>query len=132
MYFWVDGIYFTVRLDDDRPCLLVIIGALEDGSKEIVGIYDGHRESKESWKEALHDLKRRGLAIAPHLAIGDGALGFWPALEEVFPTTKHQRCWVHKTMNVLDKMAKSVHGNAKALLHEMYMAPTKGERTQGF
>jgi transposase-like protein len=131
-YFWVDGIYFNVRLGDDRPCLLVIIGALEDGSKEVVGIYDGHRESKESWKEALHDLKGRGVTLAPHLAIGDGALGFWAALEEVFPTTKLQRCWVHKTVNVLDKMSKSVHGNAKTLLHEMYMAPTKEQGLKAF
>lgn len=131
-YFWVDGIYFTVRLGDDRPCLLVIIGALEDGTKEVVGIYDGHRESKESWKEALHDLRKRGVTIAPNLAIGDGALGFWPALEEVFPTTKHQRCWVHKTRNVLDKMSKSVHGHAKSLLHEMYMAPAKEKGMKAF
>ena len=132
VYFWVDGIYFNVRLGDDRPCLLVIIGALEDGTKEVVGIYDGHRESKESWREALNDLQRRGVTIAPHLAIGDGALGFWPALEEVFPSTKHQRCWVHKTVNVLDKMSKSAHGHAKMLLHEMYIAPTKEQGLKAF
>jgi putative transposase len=132
VYFWIDGIYFKVRLEEDRPCLLVIIGVLENGSKEIVGIYDGHRESKESWKEALHDLKRRGVSIAPNLAIGDGALGFWAALEEEFPSTRHQRCWVHKSMNVLDKMAKSAHGHAKTLLHEMYMAPTKEKGLKAF
>ena len=125
VYVWADGIYFNVRLEDDRPCLLVIVGALKDGSKEIVSIYDGHRESKTSWAEVLSDLKVRGLSLAPSLAIGDGALGFWAALEEVFPETKTQRCWVHKTANVLDKMSKSVQKHAKAMLHEMYMAATK-------
>ena len=132
VYFWVDGIYFNVRLGDERPCLLVVIGVLEDGTKELVGIYDGHRESKESWREALLDLKRRGVTVEPHLAIGDGALGFWPALEEVFPKTRHQRCWVHKTMNVLDKMPKSVHDYAKKLLHEMYMSSTKEKGLKAF
>ncbi len=132
VYIWVDGIYFNIRLEECRPCLLVIIGALADGNKEVVGIYDGHRESKESWKEALHDLKKRGISIEPSLAIGDGALGFWAAVEEVFPSTKHQRCWVHKTVNVLDKMSKTVQGNAKRLLHEMYMAPTKEDGLKAF
>ncbi len=125
VYIWVDGIYFNVRLSKDRPCILVIIGALADGTKELVAIHDGHRESKLSWSEVLNNLKRRGLSIAPSLAIGDGALGFWAALEEVFPSTGHQRCWVHKTANILDKMAKSTQPNAKKLIHEMYMAPTK-------
>jgi putative transposase len=110
----------------------VVIGVLEYGTKELVGIYDGHRESKESWREALLDLKRRGVAVAPHLGIGDGALGFRPALEEVFPKTRHRRCRVHKTMNVLDKMPKSVHGYAKTLLHEMYMAPAKEKGLKAF
>ena len=132
VYIWADGIYFNVRLEEDRPCLLVLIGALRDGSKEIVGIYDGHRESKLSWSEALTDLKKRGVSIAPSLAIGDGALGFWAALEEIFPETKAQRCWVHKTANVLDKMAKSVQKNAKALIHEMYMSSTKEEALKAF
>lgn len=132
VYIWVDGIYFNVRLEESRPCLLVIIGARSDGNKEIIGIYDGHRESKESWKEALHDIKRRGVSIEPSLAIGDGALGFWAAVEEVFPSTRQQRCWVHKTVNVLDKMSKSVQGHAKMLLHEMYMAPTKEEGLKAF
>ena len=132
VYIWVDGIYFNVRLEESRPCLLVIIGALADGTKEVIGIYDGHRESKESWKEALHDLKRRGVSIEPSLAIGDGALGFWAAVEEVFPSTRQQRCWVHKTVNVLDKMSKSVHGHAKMLIHEMYMAPTKEKGLKAF
>jgi putative transposase len=113
VYFWVDGIYFNVRLDNDRPCLLVIIGALGDGSKELVGIYDECRESKISWTVALNDLKSRGLAISPSLAIGHGALGFWAAIDEVFPETKMQRWWVHKTANVLDKMPKSVQKQAK-------------------
>jgi len=127
VYVWVDGIYFNVRLDKDRPCLLVIIGALPDGKKELVGIYDGHRESKLSWKEALFDLRERGLSVSPSLAIGDGALGFWAALREIFPETHEQRCWVHKTANILDKMAKSVQANAKSIIHEMYMSSTKAE-----
>ena len=125
VYVWADGIYFNVRLQEDRPCLLVMIGALKDGSKEVIGIYDGHRESKLSWSEALHDLKRNGLSTPPSLAIGDGALGFWSALREVFPSTKAQRCWVHKTANVLDKMPKSVHANAKNIIYDMYRSPTK-------
>jgi transposase-like protein len=125
VYIWADGIYFNVRLDSDRPCILVVMGALEDGSKELIAIHDGHRESKLSWKELLQDMKKRGLKSPPKLAVGDGALGFWAALEEVFSSTKEQRCWVHKTANVLDKMAKKVQGHAKNLIHEMYMAPTR-------
>ncbi len=125
VYIWADGIYFNVRLDRDRPCMLVIMGATEEGKKELVAIWDGHRESKESWKTVLNDLKRRGLSYEPKLAIGDGALGFWSALEEEFPGTRHQRCWVHKTANILDKMAKSVQPDAKKLIHEMYLSPTK-------
>lgn len=132
VYIWVDGIYFNVRLQKDRPCILVIIGALPDGTKELVAVYDGHRESKESWKEVLQELTRQGLSKAPLLAIGDGALGFWAALEEVFPSTRHQRCWVHKTANVLDKMAKSVQPHAKKLIHDMYMAPTKEDGISAF
>lgn len=127
VYIWADGIYFNVRLSDDRPCLLVIIGALEDGTKELIAIHDGHRESKLSWKEVLLDLKKRGLDIPPLLAIADGALGFWSALEEIFPTTRHQRCWVHKTANILDKMPKSLQESAKRAIHNMYQAPTKRE-----
>lgn len=132
VYIWVDGIYFNVRLQDDRPCVLVTIGALPDGTKELVAVYDGHRESKESWKAVLEDLKRQGLSKAPLLAIGDGALGFWAALEEVFPSTRHQRCWVHKTVNILDKMAKSAQPHAKKLIHDMYMAPTKEDGISAF
>jgi putative transposase len=127
VYWWADGIYFKVRLTDDRPCLLVIMGTREDGTKELVAIHDGERESTLSWREVLRDLKRRGLAGAPALCVGDGALGLWAAMEEEFPQTREQRCWVHKTANVLDKMPKSVQPAAKRLLHEMYMSPTKAD-----
>ena len=127
IYIWADGIYFNVRLGSDRPCLLVIVGVTPEGKKELVAIHDEQRESKLSWKEVLQDLKTRGLNKAPLLAIGDGALGFWRALEEEFPDTQHQRCWVHKTANVLDKMPKSIQGNAKKLIHEMYLSPSKKE-----
>lgn len=127
VYFWADGIYFNVRLSDDRPCLLIIIGALENGKKEIVAIHDGIRESTLSWKTVLQDLKARGLQCPPELGIGDGGLGFWAALAEEFPATRHQRCWVHKTANVLDKLPKSVQIDAKSMIHEMYLSPTKEE-----
>jgi len=124
VYLWADGIYFNVRLDKDRPCVLVLMGATDDGKKELLAVWDGHRESKESWRTVLRDLKARGLQQAPHLAVGDGALGFWAALREEFPATREQRCWVHKTANVLDKMPKSVQPDAKKLIHEMYLSPT--------
>lgn len=132
VYIWADGIYFNIRLDKDRPCLLVIIGALEDGSKELVTIHDGHRESKLSWMEIIRGLKNRGLEYAPSLAIGDGALGFWAALEEEWPNTRQQRCWVHKTANILDKMPKSVQGHAKTKIHEIYMAESKKHAHKAF
>jgi putative transposase len=132
VYIWADGIYFNVRLTDERPCILVLLGATEEGDKELLAVYDGIRESKLSWQEVLKDLKMRGLQESPRLAIGDGALGFWAALEEEFPTCKEQRCWVHKTANVLDKMAKSVQAHAKRLIHEMYMSPTKAKGLQAF
>jgi len=132
VYIWVDGIYFNVRLDDDRPCILVVMGALEDGTKELIAIHEGYRESKLSWQEVLQGLKSRGLSKAPSLAIGDGALGFWAALEEEFPSTRHQRCWVHKTANVLDKMPKSVQKYAKGMIHEMYMSPNKKEALKAY
>jgi transposase-like protein len=125
VYWWADGIYFNVRLTDERPCLLVIIGALADGTKELVAIWDGQRESKISWKEVLSDLKRRGIIKSPKLATGDGSLGFWAALEEEYPDTNQQRCWVHKTANLLDKLPKSIQPSAKELIHQMYMAPKK-------
>ena len=113
VYLWADGIYSNVRLDDERQCLLVVIGALEDGRKQLLAVWDGFRESELSWRELLQDLKRRGLEPPPKLAVGDGALGFWAALRKVYPTTREQRCWVHKTANVLDKLPKSMQGKAK-------------------
>jgi len=132
VYMWADGIYFDVRLTPDRPCLLVVMGATPEGQKELVGLIDGERESKISWKDLLLDLRRRGLKQGPELAIGDGALGFWPALEEVYPKARHQRCWVHKTANVLDKLPKSQQQLAKAKLQEIYLAATKREAIAGF
>jgi len=125
VYFWVDGVYFNVRLEDDRSCILVIIAADRYGNKELLAVSDGFRESNLGWRELLLDLKKRGLSFAPKLAIGDGALGFWKALDEIFPSTRRQRCWVHKTANILDKMPKSIQPKAKSAIHEMYMAPTK-------
>jgi transposase-like protein len=127
VYVWADGVHFNVRLEDDRTCILVLIGATADGDKELLAVYDGYRESKASWKEVLRDLKKRGLKRAPLLATGDGALGFWSAMEEEWPTTRAQRCWVHKTANILDKMPKGVQGRAKSAIHDMYMAETKKE-----
>jgi putative transposase len=125
VYFWVDGIYFNVRLEKDRPCVLVVIAADETGKKELLAITDGERESKISWKELLLDLKDRGLKQEPKLVIGDGALGFWSAVQEVYSESKEQRCWVHKTRNILDKLPKNLHSAAKELIHDMYMADTK-------
>jgi len=132
VYIWADGIYFNVRLSEDRPCLLVLVGSLPDGRKEVVGFLDGERESKLSWKTLLLDLKKRGLAKAPKLAVGDGALGFWSALEEVFPGTRHQRCWVHKTANILDKMPKKQQAQAKTRIHEIYLSATRQEAEEAF
>lgn len=132
VYIWADGIYFNVRLNDDRPCLLVLVGSLPDGTKEVVGVLDGERESKLSWKDLLLSLKKRGLAKAPKLAVGDGALGFWSALEEVFPETRHQRCWVHKTANILDKMPKKQQAQAKTRIHEIYLSATRKEAHEAF
>lgn len=125
VYWWADGIYFNVRLDEERSCVLVLIGALEDGTKELLAVVDGYRESTQSWRELLQQLKRQGLSTAPKLAIGDGSLGFWLALREEYGPVAQQRCWVHKTANILDKMAKSVQGRAKQLIHEMYLSPTR-------
>jgi putative transposase len=125
VYWWADGIYFNVRLDEERSCVLVLIGALEDGTKELLAVVDGYRESTQSWRELLQQLKRQGLAVAPKLAVGDGSLGFWIALQEEYGQVAQQRCWVHKTANILDKMPKSVQGRAKQLIHEMYLSPTR-------
>ena len=132
VYFWADGIHFNVRLTKDRPSVLVIVGTLQDGRKELLAVYDGEQESKLSWLEVLRDLKRRGLSEGPKLAVGDGALGFWAALEEVYPETRHQRCWVHKTANVLDKMPRRVRPGAKELLHEMYRSETRTQAVKSF
>jgi len=131
VYFWVDGIYCNVRMDD-RQCLLVIIGATEDGHKELIALEGGFRESEQSWLEVLVDLKRRGLASSPELAIGDGALGFWKALSKVYDTTRWQRCWVHKTANVLNKLPKSIQAKAKDKLHQIWMADNKDEAEKNF
>jgi len=125
VYVWADGIYTNVRLEEDRVCLLVLMGATPDGKKELIAVLDGYRESEQSWLELLLDLKSRGLAHAPKLAVGDGALGFWKALEKVFPKTKQQRCWVHKTANVLDKLPKRIQPRAKEMLHAIWMAETR-------
>jgi len=132
VYWWVDGIYFNVRLEDERQCMLVIVGAKPDGTKEVVAVYDGFRESKESWISVIRALKRQGLTKCPLLAIGDGALGFWAAAQEELPLTKHQMCWVHKTANVLDKLPKSLQGKAKTMIHDIYMAPTKKDANISF
>ncbi len=132
VYLWADGIYCNVRLDDERQCLLVIMGATADGRKHLLAVHDGFRESELSWIEVLEDLKRRGLKRPPKLAVGDGALGFWAALSKVFPTTRPQRCWVHKTANVLNKLPKSMQGKAKGMLHEIWGAPTRKEAHAAF
>jgi len=130
VYVWADGIHVKVRLEDDankKQCILVVMGATADGSKELIAVLDGYRESEQSWSELLLDLKQRGLAIAPKIAVGDGALGFWAALRKAFPETKEQRCWVHKTANVLSKLPKSVGPKAKGDLQEIWQAETKAD-----
>src|SRR4051794_16206121 len=132
VYFWVDGIHVQARLEADAQCLLIIIGATPEGRKELVGLTDGVRESAQSWRELLLDLKRRGLSIGPELAVADGALGFWQALEEVWPQTRGQRCWVHKTANVLNKLPKRQQLKAKRALQEIWMAETKKDALAAF
>jgi len=132
VYWWVDGIYSGLRAEDERLCALVIIGVNERGQKKLLAIEDGVRESKQSWREVLLELKRRGLTIAPRLAVGDGALGFWAALREIYPETRPQRCWVHKTANVLNYLPKSLQPKAKAVLHEIWMAETKAQALIAF
>jgi putative transposase len=127
VYVWADGVYLQARMEANAECMLVLIGATPEGKKELVGFQTGVRESAQSWRELLVDLKRRGLEIAPDLAVGDGALGFWKAIEQIFPGTRHQRCWVHKTANVLNKVALSVQVNMKADLREIYGASTRAE-----
>lgn len=132
VYVWADGVHFNVRLDDDKTCILVLIGATVDGDKELLAVQDGYRESKSSWKEVIRDLKKRGLKQAPALATGDGALGFWAAMEEEWPTTRAQRCWVHKTVNILDKLPKGIQAKAKRAIQDIYMAETKSMALDAF
>jgi transposase-like protein len=126
VYVWADGVHFRIRLEEDRLCALVMIGVRPDGTKELIAIEDGYRESTESWATLLRGLKRRGMR-APVLAVGDGALGFWKALRDVWPETREQRCWVHRIANVLDKLPKRLHGRAKRALHEIMRAESRTE-----
>lgn len=132
VYVWADGIYFGVRLEDARQCMLVVIGATKDGRKELLGLTDGYRESEASWKELLLELKERGLTVDPKLAIGDGSLGFWKALPQVFGSTRAQRCWKHKTANVLNKLPKGLQLKAKAELNDIWMAESRAAAEQAF
>lgn len=125
VYVWADGIYLQARMEERAECMLVLIGATPEGRKELVGFQVGVRESAQSWRELLVDVKRRGLSIAPEIAVGDGARGFWKALNEVWPSTRHQRCWVHKTANGLNKVPKSVQGTMKVDLREIHAAPAR-------
>ena len=125
VYVWADGVYLQARMEDNAECMLVLIGATPEGKKELVGFQVGARESAQSWRELLVEAKQRGLKIAPEVAVGDGGLGFWKAIDEVFPGTRHQRCWVHKTANVLNKVALSVQANMKKDLREVYLAPNR-------
>ena len=135
VYLWADGVHFNIRLGDPgnaRQCILVLMGATADGKKELIAVADGYRESEQSWRELLLGAKQHGLSIAPELATGDGALGFWKALSKVFPTTRAQRCWVHKTANVLNKMPKGIQSKAKAMLHDIWMASTREDALNAF
>jgi putative transposase len=132
VYVWADGIYLQARLEDEKQCILVLIGATPEGRKELIGFTDGTRESAQDWRELLLDLKRRGLDVRPELAIADGALGFWKAAGEIWPTTREQRCWVHKTANVLAKLPKSQQPKAKRALQEIWMAETKADAEAAF
>ncbi len=132
VYVWADGVYFNIRLEEDRQCILVLMGATAEGKKELIAVVDGFRESEQSWLQLLLDCKQRGLVIDPKLAVADGALGFWKALPQVYPTTREQRCWVHKMANVLDKMHKRVQPKAKSMLHAIWMAPTRVEGHKAF
>src|SRR6516165_6121078 len=132
VYVWADGVHFNIRLEEGRQCILVLMGATADGKKELIAIADGYRESEQSWKELLLDCKARGLEVEPSLAIGDGALGFWKAMRQVWGTTKEQRCWVHKTANVLDKLPKGSQPKAKRMLHEISMAEGREAAEKAF
>ena len=132
VYLWADGVYFNIRLEEDRQCLLVLMGATADGKKELIAVAAGHRESEQSWLALLLDCKARGMKVDPLLATGDGALGFWKALPQVWSKTRTQRCWVHKTVNVLDKLPRSQHGAAKKMLHNIYLAETRAKAEKAF
>lgn len=132
VYLWADGVHFNIRLEEDRQCILVLMGATEQGKKELVAIADGYAESEQCWKQLLRDGKSRGLKVDPKLAIGDGALGFCKALRQVYPMTREQRCWVHKMQNVLNKLPKRLHGQAKDALHQIWMAETEKEAQRAF
>ena len=132
VYLWADGLHVNVRLDEERSCILVLMGADEHGNKELVAVSDGYRESTASWREMLLDLRRRGLLAGPRLATADGALGFWKALQEVYPGTGEQICWFHKAGNVLDKMPKSVQSKAKTMLREMWQAPSLEQAKEAY
>jgi putative transposase len=132
VYVWADGVHFNIRLEEDRQCILVLMGATADGKKELIAVADGFRESEQSWKGLLLDVKARGLTIDPKLAIGDGALGFWKAVRKVYLKTREQRCWVHKTANVLDKLPKRLQPEAKQKLHDIWMADKREHAYQAF
>jgi putative transposase len=132
VYVWADGVHFNIRLEEGRQCILVLMGATAEGKKELIAITDGYRESEQSWKELLLDCKARGLEIEPALAIGDGALGFWKAMRQVWDTTREQRCWVHKTANVLDKLPKGSQPKAKGMLHDILMAEGREKAEKAF
>lgn len=132
VYWWADGVYFNIRSDNDRQCMLILMGATPEGKKELIAVEDGFRESEQSWTELLQDLFSRGLTKPPILAVGDGALGFWKALNKIYPKTRHQRCWVHKTANILNKIPKSQQKKAKQALQEIWMAATREEAYEAF
>lgn len=132
VYYWVDGVYLTARMESEKSCVLVIVGADRYGNKELVAMTDGFRESKESWLDLLRDLRSRGLTNSPKLSIGDGALGFWGALNEIYPESRHQRCWVHKLRNLLNKLPKSSQEQAKKRINDIYMAETKEAALQAY
>lgn len=132
VYLWVDGVHFQVRLEESKHCVLIVIGATEEGRKELIAISDGYRESEASWKEVLLGLKARGLTVAPKLAVGDGALGFWKALPQVYAATTPQRCWVHKTANVLNALPKSQQPKAKSALQNIWLAASREDAQQAF
>ena len=132
VYLWADGVHFNIRLQEDRQCILVLMGATADGRKELIAVVDGFRESEQPWKALLLDVKSRGLVVDPKLATGDGALGFWKALRQVYATTREQRCWVHKTANVLDNLPKRLQPEAKEKIHNIWMAATRADAERAF